>query len=165
MLVGNVTPPGVYPPFKIRFGIEVKRALDLMESLPPPAAIIANPRVRSAFHTLRFQAESQAKAAIKNQLSHTNTVSWILVVGPYWRHVKFGPFTPSGLSVRALKSSSSADFLATSLESDRVDKQAPPLTTLFLLCEDESFQRLEGILRATDTRAKILSDAYKDTVR
>jgi hypothetical protein len=64
-----------------------------MKGLPPPSSIIDNAEVKAAFHTLYFQAQDQAKAAIKGQYPLLgDTVQWILVVGPYWVPVVFGPF-------------------------------------------------------------------------
>ena len=51
-----------------------------MEGLPPASSLIDIDEVRAA-----FQAQDQAKAAIKNQYPLLGvTVQWILLIGPYW---------------------------------------------------------------------------------
>jgi hypothetical protein len=103
--VANFTPPDTNPPLKLRFGVEAKRPIEVMESLPPAASLITHPSVVTAFHHLSFQARDQAKAAIKNGYpiaQNGDTVQWILLIGPYWTPVTFGPFTDAELTVGAL---------------------------------------------------------------
>ena len=50
----------------IYFGVEAKRSIAVMESLPPAASLIIHDDVIIAFHHLSFQAKNQAKAAIRN---------------------------------------------------------------------------------------------------
>ena len=105
--VGNFTTVGATPPFKLRFGVEAKRAIAEMEGLPPASSLIDIDEVRVAFHRLYFQAQDQAKAAIKGQYPLLGgTVQWILLIGPYWVPVMFGPFTEAELTVRAHKKES-----------------------------------------------------------
>jgi len=160
--VGNFTLPGTNPPFKLRFGVEAKRSLDAMKSLPPASSLSTNDDVLTAFHHLHYQAKNQAKAAIKNlfPISHgTDTVDWILLVGPYWVPVTFGAFTDAELTVRAHKTSSSADWKESAKEIKRVAGPPAALQELFLLCDDASAQRLEEIIASTDAAAKPLIDA------
>lgn len=159
--VGNFTAVGAMPPFKLRFGVEAKRAIEEMKGLPPPSSIINNNEVRVAFHTLYFQAQDQAKAAIKGQYPLLGgTVQWILLIGPYWVPVIFGPFTEDELTVRAHKKESpSGDWLAQVILNRDWDGSPRPLTELNLLCDDNLFARLEQIISATDALAKPLVNA------
>jgi len=158
--VGNFA-VGAMPPFKLRFGVEEKRAIEEMRGLPPPSSMINNNAVRFAFHSLYFQAQDQAKAAIKGQYPLLGgTVQWILLIGPYWVPVVFGPFAEAELTVRAHKKESpSGDWLAqVSLNRER-DGSPRPLPELNLLCDDSSFARLEQIISATDAHAQPLVNA------
>jgi hypothetical protein len=128
--VGNLSIPGNNPPFKLRFGVEVKRAIAAMTSMPPPPSIIDHPDVVYAFSRLSFQAKNQAKAAIKNKYPIANngtTVQWILLIGPYWMPVTFGPFTDAELSVRAFKECVSGDWKEFVLEQARCEADSPPI--------------------------------------
>lgn len=158
--VGNFNLPGASPAFKLRFGVEAKRSMETMQSLPPPSTILAQRDVIATFNKLLFQAKNQAKAAIKNGYPITNdTVDWILLVGPYWRICTFGPFTEAELEVQAHKPSPSADWLETLKEKRRTE--APPLALheLFLLSEEASFTRLVALLALTQPHAQPLISA------
>ena len=146
--VVNTTRPGSDPPVKLRLGVEIKRALDVMETLPPPACIISNPDVESAFHALSLRAQDQAKTAIRNKYTFSDTVDWIVLIGPYWTDFRFGPFTEAQLAAQAPNPSPSAG-----------SGPVPHLPDLFLLCEDDSYRRLEAILASTDGEAQHLVDA------
>lgn len=157
--VGNFTLPGADPPFKLRFGVEAKRSIGEMDSLPSATSIITQDGVVRAFHALLFQAKNQAKAAIKSQYAHDNTVQWILLIGPYWMPVTFGPFTAAELTVRAHKPSPSADWLESVKEARSIDSLPPPLPELFLLCESASTEHLEAVIASTDAIAEPLINA------
>ena len=159
--VGNFTAVGVMPPFKLRFGVEAKRAIEEIKGLPLPSSIINNTEVRVAFHTLYFQAQDQAKAAIKGQYPLLGgTVQWILLIGPYWVPVIFGPFTEDELTVRAHKKESpSGDWLAQVILNQERDGLPHPITELNLLCDNNSFIRLEQIISATDALMQPLINA------
>ncbi|KAM6496228.1 hypothetical protein JOM56_008934 [Amanita muscaria] len=128
--VGNFTLPGINPPSNY--------------------VLVLKPK---AFHRLSFQARNQAKAAIKNGYpiaQNGNMVQWILLIGPYWTPVMFGPFTDTQLTVRALKPTPSADWKETVKENRRFKGPAPALQELFLLSDDTSAHRLEQIIASTD---------------
>ena len=129
-----------------------------MRTLPSPATIISNPSVERAFHAFSFQARDRAKAAIK-KYTFFDTVDWIVLIGAYWIHLPFGPFTEAQLTARALKPSPSADWLETFAEERRRSGPVPPLPGLFFLCEEDSRKRLEAILASTDGEAQRLIDA------
>jgi hypothetical protein len=157
--VGNFTPIGHGPKFKLRFGIEAKRTHPRMKILPPPQYIMDIPEIKSAFQTLYFQAQDQAKAAIKNKyfLLPDETVTWILIIGPYWTPVTFGPFSEEELSVRSHKPSPSADWK----EQHRMEDQRMEghwMQELYLLPTPESIARLEKLLADTDEAAGPLID-------
>lgn len=156
--VGNFTTVGEAPPFKLRFGVEAKRSIEEMNGLPPPSSIIDSDQVRAAFHTLYFQVQDQAKAAIKGQYPMLGcTVQWILLIGPYWVPVEFGPFTEAELTIRShRKESPSGDWLAQVIINMQKAGAPRTLTELNLLCEDTSFARLEQIILATDAHAQPL---------
>ncbi|KAF8274259.1 hypothetical protein EI94DRAFT_1892930 [Lactarius quietus] len=63
--VGNFTIPGAIPPFKIRFGVEIKRATVSMCSMPPASSLLRDIPTIQAFNLLYFEAKNNAKAAIK----------------------------------------------------------------------------------------------------
>jgi hypothetical protein len=90
--------------------------------LPPPSLSIIR-EVEIAFHVLYFQAEDQAKAAIKNRYQPLpKTVHWVLIIEPYWTPVTFGPFSDAELTVRSHKKvSSSANWEAQSKMEERRD--------------------------------------------
>jgi hypothetical protein len=154
--LGNFTLPGTnQPKFKLRCGVEAKRASHIMASLPPASEIMSNPDVASMFHTLSFQAQNQAKAAYKNGYPLSpNGVQWILLIGPYWTPKTFGPFSEAESTVRAHKLSGSADFAASLNLISQMQGPAPMLTELYLLGTPESFNRLEQIIASTDHLAQ-----------
>jgi hypothetical protein len=143
--------PGSKPAFKLHLGVKIKRALHIMETLPPPVSIISDPDVRSTFHAMSFQARDQAKAAIKNKGTYSDSVNWLLLVGLYWMPVRLGPFTKAELTVQALKPSPSGDWSQTIMEdSKRRSEPVLPGPELYLLSEVDSYDRLEGILAETE---------------
>lgn len=72
--------------------------------------------------------------------------------------VMFGPFTDAELTVRAHETSSSADW-EESVKGDRIfEEPVPALQELYLLSDDNSFQRLEEIISSTDAVATPLID-------
>lgn len=153
--LGNFTLPGHLPVFKLRCGVEAKRALEIMEKLPEPDSITSNFDLMTTFHRLYLQAQNQAKAAYRNDYHLANDgIWWILLVGPYWKPYKFGPFSEAELGVRALKSSSSDDFEETMKLQQLVNKPPSKLYKLFLLGTAESYEELERILVSTDVLAQ-----------
>lgn len=159
--VGNFADAGAVPPFRLRFGVEAKRAIRLMQELPSPASIVNHSDVQVAFHHLYYQAQDQAKAAFKGGYPLVaEGVQWILLVGPYWVPVTFCPFTESQLSARAHKPSDSTDWC----EQIRLRclLADPPLhlEELYLLSEDQSFRRMEEMLVSTDGPAAPFIEAF-----
>jgi len=153
--LGNFTPPGVLPHFKLRCGVEAKRADYIMASLPAASSIMDSLSIASLFHSLSFQAENQAKAAYKNGYPLSdNGVDWILLIGPYWLPKRFGPFSDAENTVRAYKMSDSADFEETMNLIERIRNPPSPLDELYLLGTEESYTRLEQIIASTDQLAQ-----------
>ena len=150
--IGHFTLPGLNPPFKLRCGVEAKRATEEMALLPAPDSLINNPKVIWAFHSLYYQAMDQAKAAYKNnyplRADARDGVYWILLVGPYWTVEKFGPFTRGELGVRAKKKSDSGDYEETTKLWNEMAKTRQ-LSKLYILNSDESSRRLEEIFNST----------------
>jgi hypothetical protein len=155
--IGNVQLPNTttVPPtpaqVKLRSGFEAKKAVVEMTDLPPPATIIQKTAVTRAFQIAYFQAEDQAKAAIKGgfALEATNII-WVVAVGPYWTHYRFGPYTKNQLGVRAHRPSDSADWEAQVEIELAKESPPPPLPSLFLLGTPESYQELESLISSTD---------------
>ena len=151
----NFTLPGNEPIFKLHCGVEVKCAIAIMEEFPKPESILSDYDVITAFHTLDFQAKDQAKAAYKNNYPLANDgIDWILLVGPYWRPSKYGPFSTAESSARALKPSESGDFEESMKLRDDMHRPPPNLTELYLLGTPESYERLEEIIASTDLLAQ-----------
>jgi len=158
--LGNFTPPGVLPHFKLRCGVEAKRADYMMASLPTASSIMGLANIASLFHALSFQAQNQAKAAYKNGYPLSDDgVDWILLIGPYWLPKKFGPFSEAQSTVRAHKISDSADFEETLNLLEAMDGPPPILDELYLLGTEESFTRLGQIIASTDQLAQPFIDA------
>lgn len=149
--IGHFTLTGA---FKLRCGVEAKRAIGLMANLPAPRELINNREVRMAFRLIRFQAEDQAKAAYKNKCPlREDGIDWILLVGPYWTPQKFGPFTEAEISVRAMKLSDSGDYGETMKVMAAMEKPYK-LRELYTLNSVESVRRLGSIFGSTDQVAQ-----------
>lgn len=84
---------------------------------------------------------------------------WILIVGPYWVPVIFGPFTDTELDIRLNNLDDDGDWEETdmALMAQSWDWDLPEL---YLLCDATSFARLEQIISATDALAQPLRDAF-----
>jgi hypothetical protein len=149
--IGIFTKRGEHPRFKLRCGVEIKRAIEEMTSLPSPDSLINDPGTLIVFHTLYFQAQDQAKAAYKNRCPLSEDgIDWLLVVGPYWTPVTFGPFSDAEVSVRAYKLSDSGDHVAMSKVLAALRRNPRRLQELYILNSDKSFRRLGQIFRSTD---------------
>jgi hypothetical protein len=138
-----------------------------MYGLPAPALLIHQNSVAYAFHTLYFQAQDQAKAAVKGHYDLAGgTVIWLLMIGPYWTPVEFGPFEPEELSVRANKKKKrpSADWKAQTDMEELRDGPPRVLSELYLLSEKDSFDRLKHLFQQTDGLAWPLVDALNTEV-
>lgn len=140
------------PHFKIRAGAEVKRALRIMLDLPEPLAIEDNELVRIAFHGLFFQAEDQAKSAMKGGSNLIAPMPFFLFVGPYWASIQFKPFTDAQLTVRTHKPSDSGDFIEATRARNRL-VSPPARRRLYLLGTDESRVEMERVIATTDQAA------------
>ena len=108
--VGNFSLQAPGPCFKMRLGVESKRLVGAMQNLPEPMAIQDHEDVLSAFHTVFYQAEDQAKAAIKGGHTLSETIPYLLFIGPYFTPVKFGLFNLQQLGVRTHKPSGSISW-------------------------------------------------------
>jgi hypothetical protein len=157
--VGNFTLRTPY--FKMRLGVEAKRSLNLMHGLPEPRAIQDDEDVMHAFHSLFYQGEDQAKAAIKGGHTLSREVLYLLFVGPYFVPVKFGPFTSEQLGVRTHKPSDSADYKESVKAAARLASPPTP-RTLFLLGTHDSMVELEDIISSTDTLAQCFRQEAAD---
>lgn len=142
--------------YRLRCGVEAKRATLVMDQLPDAHLIINNPQVQAAFDVALIQAMDQAKAAFKNNycFNHGQPVYWMVVVGPYWTPVQFGPFSDSDLTIRGHKTSPSEDFTAR-VEFESWREQGPfKLSELYCFNSQASYDRIEAILSETDAAAQ-----------
>ena len=145
------------PHIKLRLGLEVKRCVNAMEALPDSLSLQSYVDIMSTFHEVFFQGEDQAKAAVKgHHFSETDTVPWLLFIGPYWTRVQYGPFSPAQLTTRTHKPSDSADFMATLIAEKKLASVARPL---YLLGTAESAMQLEQFIASTDSTVQHLRDA------
>ena len=133
--VGNFTLRA--PCFKMRLGVESKMTLDVMKNLPEPIDIQDRGDVMNAFHSLFYQGEDQAKAAIKGGHALSETLPYLLFVGPYFTPVNYGPFTPQQLGVRTHKPSDSADYKESLRAASRLASE-PVICPLYLLGTNDS---------------------------
>lgn len=122
--------------FKMRFGVESKRIVKVMEGLPEPATVQGRTDVRLAFRGLFYQGEDQAKAAIKCGHAPSPTVPYLLFIGPYFAPVTYGPFTPPQLGVRTHKPSDSADYFETFNAAANLESEFPDY-----ICWEQMMQR------------------------
>jgi hypothetical protein len=140
-------------PFIYRLGIESKRMISMMADLPPTSIVEDNDDVRLALHTAYYQAEDQAKAAIRgDHAPRQRPIDYFLLIGPYWTHVTVGPFSEAQLTVRTHKPSDSGDFWETVMAAQRL-KAEPQRRELFLLGTVESAIKMEEVIASTDTYA------------
>ena len=126
-----------------------------MVSLPEPETIQTNLEVMTVFHTLFYQREDQAKAAIKGNMTFSMTMPYLLFSGPYWTSVQYGPFTSAQMTVHTHKPSDSADFVETTKAAHRL-AMAPVQRHLFLLGTPESAEELERVIASMDGIAQAL---------
>ena len=63
----------------MRLGVESKRLVGAMQNLPEPMDIQDHEDVLNAFHTLFYQGEDQAKAAIKGGHTTSEAIPYLLV--------------------------------------------------------------------------------------
>jgi len=141
------------PCFKMRLGVESKTILDVMKNLPEPIDIQDRGDVMNAFHSLFYQGEDQAKAAIKGGHALSETLPYLLFVGPYFTPVNYGPFTPQQLGVRTHKPSDSADYKESLRAALRLTSE-PVVHPLYLLGTNDSAMQLEMIISSTDVLAQ-----------
>jgi hypothetical protein len=157
----NYTLPDESPPYFVRCGIEIKRPMALMETLPSPDQLLTRPDVALHFLSVYTQSEDQAKAAFKNECCFITPIPWILAVGPYWTCVQFGPFTEAQLTVRTHKKADSESYKARIELNLRNGSQSFKLPFLDIFGTKRSYQRLENIIKSTDKLAEELVKFYK----
>ena len=138
-------------PFIFRLGVESKRMTSIMTHLPPSNIIENDDEVRFALHTAYYQAEDQAKAAVRgDHAPRQRPMDYFLFVGPYWTHVIVGPFSEAQLTVRTHKPSGSGDFREAVFANKRL--AAPPSwRKLFLLGTADSALKMESVITSTDS--------------
>src|SRR4051794_13275506 len=93
-------------PFIYRLGVKSKRMTSMMMHLPSTNIMEEDKEVRFALHTAYYQAEDQAKVAVRgDHAPRQRPMDYLLFVGPYWTHVTVGPFTEAQMTVRTHKPS------------------------------------------------------------
>lgn len=136
--------------FIFRLGVKSKRMRRVMVNLPSTRKVEGDKEVRIALHSAYFQAEDQAKAAVRgDHAPQQRPIDYLLFVGPYWTHVTVGPFTEAQLTVRTHKVSDSGDFWETLQATKRLEAD-PPSRKLFLLGTVESAIKMEEVITSTD---------------
>jgi len=122
----------------------------MMADLPPTNIVEDDDEVRFALHTAYYQAEDQAKAAMRgDHAPRQRPMDYFLFVGPYWTHVTVGPFSEAQLTIRTHKPSGSGDFRETVLAAQRLNA-VPSWRKLFLLGTAESAIKMESVITSTD---------------
>jgi len=149
--VGNFTLQ--VPCFKLRFGVESKKMLVVMQGLPEPAAIEGDEAVLDILDILFYQGEDQAKAAIKGGHALSPSLPYLLFVGPYFTPVNYGPFTSQQLGVRTHKPSDSADYSESFEAAARLALRSP-MRPLYLLGTKDAEMQLETFISSTDALAQ-----------
>jgi len=140
-------------PFIFRMGIESKMMMPIMATLPDAAMLENDMDVMAQLHVSFYQAEDQAKAAVRgDHLPRQRPLDYLLFVGPYWTHAMIGPFDDAQLTARTHKPSASADFDAAVANMRRL--ASPALRRkLYCLGSAESAKKLEEIVASTDNYA------------
>ena len=146
------------PHFKVCVGAEVKHAIPVMLDLPEPSAIENNEFVKIVFHGLFYQAEDQAKSAMKGSSNLTVPMPFLLFVGPYWTSVQFTAFNDAQLSVRTHKPSTSGDFIEATNAQARLMSR-PKRRHIYLLGTAASRAEMERVIATTDLAAQPLIGA------
>ena len=138
-------------PFIFRLGVESKRMTSIMVHLPTATIVENYDEMRFALHTAYYQAEVQAKAAVRgDHAPRQRPMDYFLFVGPYWTHVIVGPFLAAQLMVRTHKPSGSRDFRETVLAKKRL-ATTPSWRKLFLLGTADSALKMESVIASTDS--------------
>jgi len=92
--IGRLTRTGL----QMLGGYQVKAAMELMRGLPLPTAVKQDKKFQDIVNRMIKRAEDKAKAAFKNKTFPQDvTVNWIILIGPYFLIVPFGPFTDAEL--------------------------------------------------------------------
>ncbi|PFH51101.1 hypothetical protein AMATHDRAFT_75181 [Amanita thiersii Skay4041] len=136
-----------HPDFGIG-GAEIKAAVEVMAGLPEAAIIEEDDHdvVQNIFHSCSFQAEDQAKAAVKGGLlPGGQELSWLMFVGPYFTRIRFHPFSISQLQTRSLRRINSGDFWESMVIESRSEVRYP----IFLLGTEEGANEIEAFLIET----------------
>jgi hypothetical protein len=141
------------PPFIFRLGVEEN---DIYHDSwrcahPLPSNIVENyDEVRFALHTAYYQAEDQAKAAVRgDHAPRQRPMDYFLFVGPYWTHVIVGPFSEAQLTVRTHKPPVAETFGR--LYFLRSDWLLQSWRKLFLLGTADSALKMESVIASTDS--------------
>src|ERR1700734_809068 len=117
-------------PLIFRMGIESKMMMPIMATLPDAAMLENDMDVMAQLHVSFYQAEDQAKAAVRgDHLPRQRPLDYLLFVGPYWSHAMIGPFDDAQLTARTHKHSASAAFAAAVANMRRL--ASPSLRTKF----------------------------------
>jgi hypothetical protein len=131
------------PPYiRLQGGIEVKGPTELITRLPSPDVVSKDKEVMSILHAATFQAEDQAKAAIKNEKMPNKPLLWLMFIGPYFTIIQLGGFSEGELSTRSHKPNDSGDFVESIKILIRKDSD-PVVHDLYLLGTPEAAAKLE----------------------
>ncbi|KAF8997713.1 hypothetical protein BDQ17DRAFT_1508033 [Cyathus striatus] len=137
---------GIYDPdnftsLRLFGGIEVKHAtlrMTTQNPFPTELEMEEDRTVQTAIHDARFQAEEQAKSAVKlGYLPKDQPVSWLIFCGPFFTKWSFGPFTPAQLITRSTRPNGSGDYHRAVLviEEFLTESASLPYTEPYLISE------------------------------
>jgi hypothetical protein len=129
-------------------GVEVKKATAFMRQLPPPHFVSEHHDVKNVLHHARFQANDQAKAAVKGSLLPNKPLLWLMFAGPYFTIIELGPFTEAQLKTRSHKPNHSGDFVESFAISTEKDSE-PIACDLYLLGTPDAATKLEYFITTT----------------
>jgi hypothetical protein len=138
------------PHVRLQGGVEVKKARAFMRQLPPPQFLSEHEDVKNMLHQCRFQANDQAKAAVKGSLLPNKPLLWLMFVGPYFTILELGPFTEAQLKTRSHRPNHSGDFVESVVISAEKDSE-PIAHDLYLLGTPDGATKLEYFITTTST--------------
>ena len=138
------SPPHVH----IQGGVEIKKATPWMIQLPPTNVISEDRDIQNIFRSFKFQAEDQAKAAVKGNHLPNEQLLWLMFIGPYFTILELGPFNDCQLITRGHNPNASGDFYE-SLVVEAEKKLEPIKREVYLLGTAEAAERLEFFINTT----------------
>jgi hypothetical protein len=136
------------PHVRIQGGVEIKKATPRMIQLPPTNVISEDRDIQNTFRSCRFQAEDQAKAAVKGNHIPNEKLLWLMFIGPYFTILELGPFSDDQLITRGHNPNASGDFYESLVVA--LEKKLEPIEReVYLLGTLEAAEKLEFFINTT----------------